>query len=333
MDNYDANYLNPKRQQQRQLAEQDFAKASQANQSATEHYLEQMGQSFDRVAAELRRGTEQQLKQLPQDYQYAYDKNAIQQLANERQLSERMSQLGMTDSGLNRTQQTAINLQRSNADQAVTQQKNAQINALRSALAEKLAQNQQSRLNTEAQARYDLANRNQDLYAALMQNADSLAASLASNQYSADQQLAASKYQADQQRAAAVAEAAAKQYELNLKYGTSGMSYSDASKLAMQLAQADVEHTDYDGSTYDAYLGYMQKLMGGNGEAAFKPTSAGYEAARSNALARYGLNQAFPNAPKNEHALDLAISNFLQKGVITEAEAAQIYKDAGVYRG
>ena len=104
MEDYTNNYYDPKRQQLRQMAEQDYANASQANQRTTDQYLGDMRAVYDQVVNDLRHGTEQQLQKLPQDYQYAYDKNEIQQLINERQVADRMSQLGLTDSGLNRTQ-------------------------------------------------------------------------------------------------------------------------------------------------------------------------------------------------------------------------------------
>ncbi len=266
MEDYTNNYYDPKRQQLRQMAEQDYANASQANQRTTDQYLGDMRAVYDQVANDLRHGTEQQLQKLPQDYQYAYDKNEIQQLINERQVADRMSQLGLTDSGLNRTQQTAINLQRSNADQAVTQQKNAQINALQTALAEQLAKNRQGQLTAEAQARYDLANRNQNLYTSLMQNADSMAGTLAANQYNADQQRAAAEYEAAVKAEQTRQSNLLKQYELGLKYGTAGgMNNSDVSKLAMQMAENDAANGKVSGNIYDAYISNYNALTGSKG--------------------------------------------------------------------
>ena len=43
-------------------------------------------------------------------YEDAYQKNAVQKLINEKQISEKNANLGLTDSGLNRTQQTAAQL-------------------------------------------------------------------------------------------------------------------------------------------------------------------------------------------------------------------------------
>jgi len=47
-------------------------------------------------------------------YEDAYQKNAVQKLINEKQIAERNANLGLTDSGLNRTQQTAAQLSYAN---------------------------------------------------------------------------------------------------------------------------------------------------------------------------------------------------------------------------
>ena len=47
-------------------------------------------------------------------YDSEYQKNAVQKLINEKQVAEKMANLGLTDSGLNRTQQTAVQLSYAN---------------------------------------------------------------------------------------------------------------------------------------------------------------------------------------------------------------------------
>ena len=185
MSDYIKDHYNPNREAMRQNAQNDYNSAAGAYQAATDQYLSDMNAVYEQAARDLKRAADQQKKQLPQDYQYAYDKNAIQQAVNERQVADRMARMGLADSGLNRTQQTAINLQRSNADQAVAMQKNAQLGALQAALLEQLSQNRQSRLSAENQARYNLAQRNQELYTNLMNNADSKALSVAGTTYNA----------------------------------------------------------------------------------------------------------------------------------------------------
>lgn len=47
-------------------------------------------------------------------YESEYERNAVQKLINEKQVAEKMANLGLTDSGLNRTQQTAVQLSYAN---------------------------------------------------------------------------------------------------------------------------------------------------------------------------------------------------------------------------
>lgn len=48
------------------------------------------------------------------DYASDYERNAVQKLINEKKIAERSANLGLTDSGLNRTQQTAVQLSYAN---------------------------------------------------------------------------------------------------------------------------------------------------------------------------------------------------------------------------
>lgn len=260
--NFIDDYLDPSRESLRQTTQTYYDQAAKNNQDATEDYIASNDEIYDAAATYFRNAAYKQQQQLPQDYQYAYDTNAIQQRINERQVADRQAQLGLTDSGLNRTQQAAINLQRSNADQAVTQQRNAQYNAIQSALMEYLAENSQQKAASAAQARYDLANRNQDLYNTYMTNADSMAASIASNLYSADQQRAAAEAQAVADAQAAQYDAILKQYELGLKYGNNGINAEDISDLAMKMAQSDSDNGNIPSgqSVYDVYRTYLSSL-------------------------------------------------------------------------
>lgn len=257
----------------RQQAEESYNQAAAANRSATDQYLADIDAIYKENARQLEHAYEQQKAQLPQDYQYAYDKNAIQQAINEREVAGRMEQLGLTDSGLNRTQQAAINVQRSNADQAVTQQQNAQLNALSSALAEQLSQNRANQTAGAAQARYDLAARNQDLYNSYMSNADSMAASIASNLYSADQQ-----------RAAAEAQAAAEQRQAYYDYllesqkaqsQNGGASMDDIRNMASDIyanGESGISYAD----AWNQALGLLGTMPGGGSSNGGITISSGY---------------------------------------------------------
>lgn len=63
-------------------------------------------------------------------YQQLIDENRVQQLIDKKQIAENMASLGLTDSGLNRTQQTAVELSHGNAYQKLSAQKRAALDKL-----------------------------------------------------------------------------------------------------------------------------------------------------------------------------------------------------------
>ena len=63
-------------------------------------------------------------------YEDDYRENAVQKLINEREVAENMANLGLTDSGLNRTQQTAIQLSYANNKAKLDRQKQAQLDTI-----------------------------------------------------------------------------------------------------------------------------------------------------------------------------------------------------------
>ena len=75
-----------------------------------------------------------------QGYEDVFRKNRLNQIINEEKAKERMINLGLTDSGLNRTQQTAIQLQAANADAAAARNRQAAVDEIRRGIAEFTAQ-------------------------------------------------------------------------------------------------------------------------------------------------------------------------------------------------
>ena len=84
--------------------------------------------AIDRTTAASTKPYQTQIEQLPEAYQKQFDANAVQELVGRRKVEEAMANMGLTDSGLNRTQQTALSVQRGNADAAarLEQQKKTQ---------------------------------------------------------------------------------------------------------------------------------------------------------------------------------------------------------------
>lgn len=68
------------------------------------------GAAWDSQISGTQNYFDKQIADAKNTYDGEYQKNAVQKLINEKQVAERMANLGLTDSGLNRTQQTAVQL-------------------------------------------------------------------------------------------------------------------------------------------------------------------------------------------------------------------------------
>ena len=90
--------------------------------------IDSVNAAIDRTTAASTKPYQTQMDQLPEAYQKQFDANAVQELVGRRKVEEAMANMGLTDSGLNRTQQTALSVQRGNADAAarLEQQKKTQ---------------------------------------------------------------------------------------------------------------------------------------------------------------------------------------------------------------
>ena len=92
-------------------------------------------------------------------YEDVFHKNRLNQIINEEKTKERMANLGLIDSGLNRTQQTAIQLQAANADAAAIRNRQAEIDEIRRGITEFTAQ-QEAKKSDYARETNDLAHQN-----------------------------------------------------------------------------------------------------------------------------------------------------------------------------
>ena len=79
------------------------------------------------------------------NYQRQYDANAIQEILDRNAIDERMANMGLANSGLNATQQTAIALARGNRDASTTSDKQQRINDIEAAYESIIADNNAKR--------------------------------------------------------------------------------------------------------------------------------------------------------------------------------------------
>lgn len=81
-----------------------------------------------------------QIKDTEDSYDDLYNQNAVQKLINERAVAENMANLGLTDSGLNRTQQTAVQLSYANQKGKLDTSKQKAVDSLAAELAAKISE-------------------------------------------------------------------------------------------------------------------------------------------------------------------------------------------------
>lgn len=83
-------------------------------------------------------------------YEDQYRENAVQKAINERQVAESIANLGLTNSGLNRTQQTAVQLSYANNNAAIDRQKQKAIDSYERARTQDLSTAKRSYLTDKA---------------------------------------------------------------------------------------------------------------------------------------------------------------------------------------
>lgn len=77
-----------------------------------------------------------QIQDTNNSYEDMYRENAVQRLINEREIAEDMAGLGLTDSGLNRTQQTAVQLSYANSKNKIDTTRQKAVDTLAASLAD-----------------------------------------------------------------------------------------------------------------------------------------------------------------------------------------------------
>ena len=160
-------------------AQAQYADAAKKNKENADAYKQSVGEIFDTQRDQVNKQAEADTQKVGSQYKGLYDEAALQQLVNERNLKQRQASLGLTDSGLTASQQTAIQVSRGNADAKISAQKQAAIDSITLQLEQYLAQIEQNRANSFAEIDYNLNNTNTNLYNSLMSQARSNDAAVA----------------------------------------------------------------------------------------------------------------------------------------------------------
>ncbi len=238
-----------------------------------EELMRQIGAAIDQSAGEQENTYQQSIDEAPSRFQSAYDANTIGELIGRRQLQESMANLGLTDSGLSRTQGTALTVARQNADASTRADQTEYVNKLKSAIdtvrANAAAQKaeKQIALDTERDSWYRQA------IAQMQNNAQSAAAKA----WEADQTYAAEKYKADTEAAAAVEKARYEALTAQAKASSTANTNYDKNRLA--YAQTLMKQGSTEG---DAWAAAVARYPYDNSSAENKKTNS-YNSAYTNA--------------------------------------------------
>lgn len=248
-------------------AKKAYAEKSAKNTAMSNAYVADQNAIVDQGVANATGKIQQEIDKLPTAYQYGYDMNAIQQKINEREAAEVRANLGQTDSGLNRTQQTAINVQRSNADAALTQKKMAATASLKQQIADAVANGELQKMGIAADARASLEKTNQSLYDSLYSTAENNARTAADNWQA--QQTAIEKAVSEATKGTKTDTANTTTYktptkEILQKALSIKLSGGDVDAYLQGLSAYDVEAIDDFVNTYSNVSNWNVKSNGGN---------------------------------------------------------------------
>lgn len=97
-----------------------YNEAAKGYQTVYNNSVAEIDKNIDAQKAAAGAQAQQQLNNADKKYRRQYDANAIQEIVDQKALNERMANLGLSKSGLNATQQTAIALARGNRDASTT---------------------------------------------------------------------------------------------------------------------------------------------------------------------------------------------------------------------
>lgn len=230
-----ADYQKRKDEAMQEIEKQSSAYTEKRNQANTQ-YIQDTNAAYDSSGKAYSEKVQSEIGALPQKYRPQYDANAVQELVNRRQVAEAMANYGLTDSGLNRSQQTAISLQRGNADYNTRQQQAEEQRTMEQSIRDYLAnvefQKAAAAAQANLQAQNDIMNTYNSLFTSGMQNA--------AKAYGADleAETAAARLAEEKQQAAAKLAEQQRQFNVEQAYKSNQQNMNAALQAAEYLAKA-----------------------------------------------------------------------------------------------
>lgn len=139
-----------------------------AQKAEKEKQLQGIDQKYQNLSDEITGNYSQEIQAIQGIYDDYIDKSYVQKLIDKKQVQETLSNMGLTDSGLNRTQQTAVQLSHSNRAGKYSALKQQQIDSLakemRSKLTDNLLQAEKEKANASEKFQKEAESKATELY-------------------------------------------------------------------------------------------------------------------------------------------------------------------------
>ena len=215
----------------KQAEEQQAAYTAAREQSATEAVRELVtAESASR--AQIQQETEQKLRAAKASYQSLYDENAVREKVAQQNVAETLANLGLSDSGLNRTQQTALAATRARADAQVSLKKQQAVESLLNEMTAAIEKNRVA-LKEAQNAEWAAAREDEEAHRLALEKE---AQTAATTQFNAD--LKAEEWEYD--RARQEKEVEAQMHKLAVETAQQNAKIAAESQLQKQKQDADI---------------------------------------------------------------------------------------------
>ena len=239
-----------------------------------------------------------EINKTKQSYEDENQRNLVQKYVNEQQIAENMSNLGLTDSGLNRTQQTAAQLSYSNNRSKIDRQLQSAVDAFVQNMNSKLTDIETSRIGSEA---------------SIKQSYDNAALSAAQDEYKVEYDNEAAKYKANMDAQADI-----------IKSQISAASKAKTAPTLYRVQSSDVTPGN-DNKTYDG----MYTFTGNDGKtykyaAGINPYT-GSNNNSTTSVKKYGVFESNGYQPKGIYKTDEKGKVLYDSGKLTAVDRTNIF--------
>lgn len=249
--------------EEQKKAEEKIAQFAAGANASKDQYIADISTGYDASIKAAQDSAAQQRLETEEEYAAGFDMNAASELAAQRRLREQLANDGLLQSGYNATNQTALQIQRANADAETRRQKQAAVDKIRLALQQYEAEAADDIAQKKAAASYETAQKIGAQTTSELANADSRAINRYNLALSEQDALNDFIWNIEQQEAAneaAAIQAAAEVRAAEIKAATSGSKSSNGSGSGGSEDASEVTQIP---AAYEGVIGRARKHMEG----------------------------------------------------------------------